>query len=149
MAACLAPDAIPRELFEVLLDDASSAVARKRLLDAFNVLHQLSLAYIDDATVSVHRLLQKTIRDDPVARVGDTAAVSALAAVSAVFPRDLSRPQTWPQCERLLPHALTIAAALTTLAAGARSSSRCSTAPPNTCTRPTRERAPSTRQRKH
>jgi hypothetical protein len=59
MAACLAPDAIPRELFEVLLDDASSAVARKRLLDAFNVLHQLSLAYIDDATVSVHRLLQK------------------------------------------------------------------------------------------
>jgi tetratricopeptide repeat protein len=37
--------------------------------------------------------------------------------VSAVFPRDLSRPQTWPQCERLLPHALTIAAALTTPAA--------------------------------
>jgi tetratricopeptide (TPR) repeat protein len=117
MAACLAPDAIPRELFDVLLDDASSAVARKRLLDACNVLHQLSLAYIDDATVSVHRLLQKTIRDDAVARVGDSAAVSALAAVSAVFPRDPSRPQTWPQCERLLPHALTIAAALTTPAA--------------------------------
>jgi hypothetical protein len=35
MAAHLAPDAIPRELFEVLLDDASTAAARKRLLDAF------------------------------------------------------------------------------------------------------------------
>jgi tetratricopeptide (TPR) repeat protein len=113
MAAYLAPDAIPRELFEVLLDDASIAPARKRLLDAFNELHQLSLAYINDATVSVHRLLQKTIRDDPAVRADKTVAISALAAVAAAFPRDLSQPQTWPLCERLLPHALAIAAALT------------------------------------
>lgn len=31
MAAYLAPDSIPRELFEVLLDDVSTAAARKRL----------------------------------------------------------------------------------------------------------------------
>ena len=47
MAAYLAPDAIPRALFEVLLDDATAAVERKHLLDAFNALHQLSLAEVD------------------------------------------------------------------------------------------------------
>jgi tetratricopeptide (TPR) repeat protein len=114
MAAYLAPDAIPRELFTVLLDDASTAAARKRLLDAFKALHQLSLAHTDGATLSVHRLLQKTIRDDCVARADETAAVSALAAVAAAFPADVRQPQTWRQCERLLPHALTIAAAMTT-----------------------------------
>jgi tetratricopeptide (TPR) repeat protein len=114
MAAYLAPDAIPRELFEVLLDDARAAAARKRLLDAFRALHQFSLVHIDEATVSVHRLLQKTIRDDSRARADDAAAVTALTAVAAAFPRDVREPQTWPQCERLLPHALTVATALTT-----------------------------------
>jgi DNA-binding SARP family transcriptional activator/tetratricopeptide (TPR) repeat protein len=114
MAAHLAPDAIPRELFEVLLDDASTASARKRLLDAFNALHRLSLAEIDDSVVNVHRLLQKTIRDDPVVCADATVAVSALAAVAAAFPRELGQPQAWPQCERLLPHALAITSALTT-----------------------------------
>jgi DNA-binding SARP family transcriptional activator len=114
MAAYLAPDAIPRELFEVLLDDPGSASARKSLLDAFNALHRLSLAQIDDAVVNVHRLLQKTIRDDPNICADETAAVSALAAVAAAFPRKLRQPQTWPQCERLLPHALAIATELTT-----------------------------------
>ena len=113
MAAYLAPDAIPRELFEVLLDDASSAAALKQLLDAFNALHRLSLIEVDEAGVNVHRLLQKTIRDDPVVRADDAGA-SALAAVAAAFPRKLREPHVWPQCERLLPHVLAIAAALTT-----------------------------------
>jgi tetratricopeptide (TPR) repeat protein len=109
MAAHLGPDAIPRELFEVLLVDASSAVARKSLLDAFNTLHRLSLLEVDDAVVNVHRLLQKTIRDDPVLGADESAAVSALAALAAAFPRELGQPHTWPLCERLLPHALSIA----------------------------------------
>ena len=75
MAAFLAPDAIPRELFDVLLDDADSALAQVPL-HAFNALRQLSLAEVNDATVSVHRLLQKTIRDDPAAHAGHTAPVS-------------------------------------------------------------------------
>jgi tetratricopeptide (TPR) repeat protein len=112
MAAHLAPDAIPRALFEVLLDDTSSVSERKRLLDAFNALHRLSLAEVTDTTVSVHRLLQKTIRDDPVIRADPTAAVRALAAVAAAFPRELREPQTWPHCERLLPHALAITTAV-------------------------------------
>jgi len=111
MAAYLAPDAIPRELFDVLNED-SAAAARKPLLDAFNALHRLSLAHVDDTTVSVHRLLQKTIRDDPGLRADEAAAASALTAVAAAFPRDHGQPQTWPQSERLLPHTLAIAAAL-------------------------------------
>jgi tetratricopeptide (TPR) repeat protein len=111
MAAHLAPDAIPRRLFDVLLDDADAAVGRKRLLDAFNALHRLSLAEVDDAVISVHRLLQKTIRDDALERGDVTAAVNALSAVMAAFPSDHGQPQMWPQAERLLPHALAIATA--------------------------------------
>jgi hypothetical protein len=36
-----------------------------------------------------------------------------LAAVAAAFPSDHDRPQSWPQSERLLPHALAIDVALT------------------------------------
>jgi tetratricopeptide (TPR) repeat protein len=114
IAAYFTPDAIPRELFEVLLDDASTASERKRLLDALNALHRLSLIEADDMVVNIHRLLQKTIRDDPAVRSDATVAASALAAVAMAFPGRPRRPQTWPQCERLLPHALAIAAALTT-----------------------------------
>jgi tetratricopeptide (TPR) repeat protein len=108
MAAHLAPDAIPRALFEVLLDDAGSAAARKPLLDAFNALHRLSLAEVNDDAISVHRLLQKVVREDPLVRADKTAALSALAAVAGAFPSDHAQPQTWPQSERLLPHALAI-----------------------------------------
>jgi DNA-binding SARP family transcriptional activator len=113
MAAHLAPDAIPRVLFEVLLDDASSAIARKPLLDAFNVLHRLSLVEVHDDAVSVHRLLQKVIRDDPVVRTDKAVVLNTLAAVSAAFPTDHDRPEIWPQTERLVPHALAIDVALT------------------------------------
>jgi tetratricopeptide (TPR) repeat protein len=113
MAAHLAPDAIPREFFDVLLEDAGVASGRKRLSDAFNVLQRLSLAQVDDAVIGVHRLLQKTIREDARERGDVTAAVNALTAVMAAFPSDHGRPQTWPQSERLLPHALAIEAAYT------------------------------------
>jgi tetratricopeptide (TPR) repeat protein len=113
MAAHLAPDAIPRELFDVLLvEDAGVASGRKRLLDAFNALHRLSLAEVDDAIVSVHRLLQKTIRDEARQRGDMRAATSTLAAVAAAFPSDHGQPQTWPRSEQLLPHALAISTAL-------------------------------------
>ena len=110
MAAHLAPDAIPRELFEVLLDDAGSTAARKSLLDAFNALYRLSLAEIDDTAISVHRLLQKTIRDDALRRGDATAARNALTAVAEAFPSEHNDVTTWAQSERLLSHALAISA---------------------------------------
>ena len=40
-----------------------SILGRKRLADALNALAHFSLASVEDDTVSVHRLLQKTVRD--------------------------------------------------------------------------------------
>ena len=67
MAAYMAPDNIPRRLFEILVEDAS-ARSRKRLSDALNALARFSLAVVDDDTVSVHRLVQKIVRDDAGSR---------------------------------------------------------------------------------
>lgn len=67
LAAHLAPDAIPRSLFTVLINP-SRTLEQKRLRDAFNALARLSLATVDDDTVSVHRLLGKVVRDDARAR---------------------------------------------------------------------------------
>jgi hypothetical protein len=108
MAAHLGPDAISKSLFAVLVD-ANTAIERKGLADALNALSRFSLATVDDDSVSVHRLLQKTIRDDAAARGDQTAALRALAAVDDAFPHDLRLPANWPLCERLLPHALALA----------------------------------------
>jgi hypothetical protein len=133
MAAYLAPDAIPRELFEVLLDDASALTERKRLLDAFNALHQFSLAHFDDTVLSIHRLLQKTIRDDPVARAEETGAINALTAVAAAFPHDLRQPRAWPQCERCCRTRWRSPLRSRRPVRRTRGSSRCSTAPRSIC----------------
>jgi hypothetical protein len=101
MAACLAPDAIPRELFDVLLDDASSAVARKRLLDAFNVLHQLSLAYIDDATVSVHcKRRSATTQSPALATPPQSARWRRCRRCSLVIPAGRRRGRSASACCR-------------------------------------------------
>jgi|GEM_PF-2161745 len=113
MASYLGPDAIPKKLFEVLVDQDSPA-ARHRLAVASNALARFSLATVDDTTVSVHRLLQKTVRDDTLARGDDTAAHNALRGVDATFARsdDTNLPETWPLCEQLLPHAFALAEAM-------------------------------------
>jgi len=100
MAAYLAPDAIPRSLFDVLIDEG--AAEQKRLTDAFNALARFSLIAVDDESLSVHRLLQKTVRD---AADGDLVpARRALQALGRKFPQDISSPSSWELCERLLPH---------------------------------------------
>jgi tetratricopeptide (TPR) repeat protein len=111
MAAHLGPDAIPKSLFSGIVD-ADTAVGRKRLADGFNALGRFSLAIVDDTTVSVHRLLQKTVRDDAAARTDPTAALRALAALEDAFPYDVRLPANWPLCEQLLPHGLALADAL-------------------------------------
>ena len=105
MAAYLAPDDIPKMLFGALVE-LDTAVGQKRLVDAFNALARFSLATVGDETLSVHRLLQKTIRDN---RKGETPAMRALAAMRDAFPQDGSIPAHWTLCERLLPHTLALA----------------------------------------
>lgn len=111
LAGHLGPDAIPRELFEVLAD-TRTAVSRKRLADAFNALARFSLATVEDDTVSVHRLLQKTIRDEAAAHGNEVAARRALAAFDKMLPVAGELPEHWPAYERLLPHVLALADAM-------------------------------------
>jgi tetratricopeptide (TPR) repeat protein len=108
MAAYLAPDAIPKSLFEVLVDD-DKPTGKKRLVDAFNALARYSLATVDDSTVGVHRLLQKIVRDDNDASEYPAGALSAIVAVDARFPENVALPASWALCEQLLPHALALA----------------------------------------
>jgi hypothetical protein len=108
MAAHLAADAIPKSLFAVLVDPATP-IGRKHLADALNALARFSLVTVDDVSVSVHRLLQKTVRDDTLAQADNTAALRALGALDDAFPDDITLPAQWPACEQLLAHALALA----------------------------------------
>ncbi len=108
LAAHLAPDAIPRSLFDVLIDP-SRPLERKRLRDGLNALARFSLASVDDDTVSVHRLLQKVVRDDARGR-GDASPLElALGALDHAYPTDPSDAARWPRSEQLLAHLVALA----------------------------------------
>jgi DNA-binding SARP family transcriptional activator len=111
MAAHLAPDTIPKSLLAGIIDGATPR-SRKRMSDALNALARFSLATVDDDSVSLHRLLQKTIRDDEAVRGDRRGALRALTALQRAFPTTVWLPQEWPLCEQLLPHVLALADAL-------------------------------------
>jgi hypothetical protein len=106
VAAHLGPDAIPTTLFDGLARSPDRTA--KDVGDALGVLSDLSLAVLSRKkdTVSVHRLVQKIVRED--APDGHEAAQRALAALVAAFPIDVTQPAEWPRCERLLSHVLAI-----------------------------------------
>jgi tetratricopeptide (TPR) repeat protein len=112
MAAYLAPDKIPTTLFERLVagpfESGLGPRQYKRLNDGLRSLVRFSLVDVQDQSMHVHRLLQKTVRDDADAHNQQTGARAALEAVSAAFPEDSSLPAWWPQCEQLLPHVLVL-----------------------------------------
>jgi hypothetical protein len=112
LAAHLGPDAIPRSLFDVLIDPRV-ALEQKRLRDALNALARFSLASVGDDTVSVHRLLEKVVRDDARARTDTSAVKRALAALAQAFPDDPSDAARWPLSEQLLAHVTALADAAT------------------------------------
>jgi nucleoside phosphorylase/tetratricopeptide (TPR) repeat protein len=95
-----APDRIPRELLAGEWTDATT------LDDAIRTLRSFSLVETDAGTISVHRLVQWAVqgRMTPAEQ-----AEFAEHAVDKVYERFPSRPQdarTWPECRRLLDHAL-------------------------------------------
>ena len=85
MASYLAPDAIPRALFDALVQDASTDAAQHRLTIALNALARYSLVTADDSALSVHRLLQKTVRDDNLATGDQSAARHAIRGIDNTF----------------------------------------------------------------
>jgi class 3 adenylate cyclase/tetratricopeptide (TPR) repeat protein len=127
-AASFAPDAIPDELFRQPLEayaadlkptlsegaalDLHSVVTDGLQLDeALGALDQLSLLTFSESsrTYGMHRLVQLAARD----LVGSTSqdwSECAVGVVDAAFPE--VEFERWPQCGRLLPHALAVLGAL-------------------------------------
>jgi tetratricopeptide (TPR) repeat protein len=111
--AFLAPDAIPESLVrdgasqisptlqpladdEALLDEAIAALARYSLVRRKR----------DDATLTVHRLVQAVLKhhmDEPTQRQW---AEYAVRAVNRAFP-EVKDYRNWPRCQQFLPHAQT------------------------------------------
>jgi len=111
VCAFLAPDAIP---LEVITEGAAYlgtvvetvAVDPLQFDQALETLQTYSLVRRDGEshTLSIHRLVQAVLQDEMEETERRTWAERAILAVNAAFPE--SNHGTWPQCERLLPHAL-------------------------------------------
>jgi len=111
LCAFLAPDAIPEELFTKGAEELGDVLAPV-VEDAY----QFNRAFADvrayslltrspqSRTFTVHRVVQAVLRDSMTAEIQQQWMQRAVLAVNAAFPA--SEHKTWPQCERLLPHAL-------------------------------------------
>ncbi len=128
LAARFAPDDVPDELFrqpaelysEVRPDLPGEAPALDlrtalhdglRVDEALGTLDRLSLLTFSPAaqTYSIHRLVRLAAQD--IARNGPAEwSATAIVVADALFP--LAAFAEWPQCARLLPHALAVLDAL-------------------------------------
>ena len=106
--AYFAPDDIPLSLITA---DVMSEIARG---EAVAALCEVSLLEVenegDQTTVSVHRLAQIVMRDRLAKQdQAEDAAALALTLVNNAFPGEVSnKPQSWPVCAALRPHALSV-----------------------------------------
>lgn len=119
IAAYLAPDAIPLELWET---EPALAALPERLRDgparaeAFGLLSTWSLITIDAEarTFSLHRLTQAVLRALLAeSGAGDAPREVALHALNVLFPvgdgeSDPSDVRSWPRCARLAAHAIAV-----------------------------------------
>ncbi len=79
--------------------------------EAVAALRRYSLVEVRDDALSVHRLVQAVARGRLRKRAREAWAEAAVRMVDDAFPSgdDPSDVRTWPQCARLLPHALAAA----------------------------------------
>ena len=119
LLACCAPEAIPLRL---LLQPRPGLAGRfggevavlARLLedplaagDAVAALRRYSLVTpATDGSVLVHRLVQNVMLDQMPADLAGQWRQAATALIEASLPADTGRPEAWPICAPLLPHAL-------------------------------------------
>jgi tetratricopeptide (TPR) repeat protein len=111
LCAFLSPDAIPEEILiadtRVLGPVLAPVAADAFLLDqAIEALRAYSLVRRDpkEKTLSIHRLVQAVLQDTLEEAGCRRWAERAVLAAHAGFLH--TEPDFWPQCERLLPHAL-------------------------------------------
>jgi hypothetical protein len=115
MCAFLAPEEIPRSRFTQQLDPVPEELAvladNPFLLDeAIAGLRRYGLVKAGEQTVTVHRLLQRVVRDRLHAGTADNRVGLTVRLLAAAFPFEgFRRPGVWPVCAQLLPHALAAA----------------------------------------
>jgi tetratricopeptide (TPR) repeat protein len=114
LCAFLAPDAIPLEMIAAgarHLGPSLRPIAKDlSLLDEpIAVLRRYSLVRRDpdDNTLSMHRLIQAIIKASIKSKTQRQWAQRTIQGVNEAFP--IVNMETWPQCKRYLPHALTCA----------------------------------------
>ncbi|MDP2896514.1 MAG: FxSxx-COOH system tetratricopeptide repeat protein [bacterium] len=114
LLAFLGPDEIPlsivtggrKHLPKALSAAAKNAVAINRGIKA---LRQYSLVERSGDSVTVHRLVQAVVRDRLDERDKKKWAQAAVRLVNDALPVEAHDVRTWPECARLLPHALSAA----------------------------------------
>ena len=109
--AFLHPDAIPGALLLAgaaeLGSHLQAMIENPALLQqAIDIVKGYSLIRHNPKTemLSIHRLVQAVIQDGLAERERRVWAERAMLAVNVAFPQ--VEPETWPQCQRLLPHAM-------------------------------------------
>ena len=111
VCAFLAPDAIPEEIFtqggkelgEPLAQAAGKPLAWDAAVEAagrFRLIHR----NVANDTLNIHRLVQEVLKDGMDAPTRRVWAERVVQALNEVFP--YAEFQNWPQCERLIPHAI-------------------------------------------
>jgi TIR domain/Tetratricopeptide repeat/NB-ARC domain len=114
LTSFVAPDDLPLPLVashhdqlpEPLTATAGDPLA---LADAAAALRRYSLIRVIADGLYVHRLLQTVIRFTLDADSERAWAATAVRLLSAGFPSKSGTAAAWPECQRLLPHALTAA----------------------------------------
>ena len=111
LTSFLAPDDLPLPLVVTHHDQLpeplrAAAGDRLALADAVSALRRYSLIRVVADGLYVHRLLQTVVRTAVDADAGRAWAATAVRLLRAGFPQDSHEVTTWPDCERLLPHAL-------------------------------------------
>jgi len=114
LCAFLAPDDIPQDLLsegaQHLPQPLAEAVADPLTFDeAVAALRRYSLVGVGGDALSVHRLVQAVACDRLAEEARRTWAEAAVNLVNSAFPFDSDDVRTWPECSRLLPHALVVA----------------------------------------
>jgi tetratricopeptide (TPR) repeat protein len=109
--AFLAPDAIPEEIFtqggkelgELLAQTAGRPLAWDAAVAEAGRFTLLRRNVAND-TLNIHRLVQEVLKDGMDVATRGVWAERVVQALNVVFPSP--EFQNWPQCERLIPHAI-------------------------------------------
>jgi tetratricopeptide (TPR) repeat protein len=104
LIAYLAPDNIPRDLLQ---STTKTAIEFNKAVES---LRRYSLIETGDGMISIHRLVQKVVRDRLVVQEKHKEWVEkAVILLEAAFPIQANSYTNWPACSRLLSHALAVA----------------------------------------